>query len=548
MSSQVDLRQLAVRRDGPGFRDSQVKLGAHRHLVTRYLLPGAVLVGFLAVLGWAARDSLLPARPVTVVAVLTTRAEVQQEGNTPLFQAAGWVEPRPTPVLVSALAEGVVERLLVVEGQEVKSGDPVARLIEADARLALNAAEADLRLREAELASARATLAGARTWAAQPVHLEAELADAEAMLAKAQTEWANLPYQLRAAEARQRLARLELQSRNAAAGVVSSLAVERAQSDLETATATVEELRTRKLSLGREIEALTRKRDALRKRLELKTEETRTLAEAAANEQAAEARLGQAQVAVETARLRLERMTVRALVRGRVLALVARPGMRVMGLAPASMQDSSTVVTLYDPAMLQVRADVLLEDVPRVRPGQTVRIETPAVASGPMEGEVLYATSQADIQKNTLQVKVAVKSPPPVLKPDMLVQATFLALPNPGAKPSGSNPLRLVVPRQLVETGPEGSRVWLVDQVAGVARQRPVKLGAGAGNDLVEVVEGLTSGDRLIAAGREGLREGERIAVTGEDTTLGLAAPQAEPAPSRLPRIVPTNAGPKGHN
>src|SRR5205823_9016957 len=100
-------------------------------------------------------------------------------------------------------------------------------------------------------------------------------------------------------------------------------------------------------------------------------------------------------------------------------------GSRLMGLATGTHQDASTVVTLYDPASLQVRADVRLEDVPRVVPGQRVRIETPATA--PMAGEVLFATSQADIQKNTLQVKVAVTDPPPALRPDMLVQATFLA-------------------------------------------------------------------------------------------------------------------------
>src|SRR5205823_6769288 len=109
MNSNVDLQQLAVRRDGA----AAPQLRRPRHLASRYLLPGVVLVGFLAVVAWAARDSLLPSRPVTVMPVLTTRAEVRQEG-TPLFQAAGWVEARPTPVLVTALAEGVIDQLLVV--------------------------------------------------------------------------------------------------------------------------------------------------------------------------------------------------------------------------------------------------------------------------------------------------------------------------------------------------------------------------------------------------------------------------------------------------
>src|SRR5947207_8947287 len=151
MNPNVDLRQLAVRRDEP------ISPAARRprRWLTRVVLPAAVLLGFAAVTAWAARDSLLPSRAVTVVPVLATRGEVSHEGE-PLFQSAGWVEPRPTPVLVPALAEGVVDKLLVVEGQEVRAGETVATLIDADAKLALKAADADLRLRRAELKSAEA--------------------------------------------------------------------------------------------------------------------------------------------------------------------------------------------------------------------------------------------------------------------------------------------------------------------------------------------------------------------------------------------------------
>src|SRR4051812_17873635 len=196
MSANVDLRQLAVRREGVAFPPPARR---RKHLLTRYVLPGAVLLGLLSVIGWAARDSLLPSKPVTVVPVMTTRAAVQQEG-IPLFQAAGWVEPRPTPVLVTALTEGGVEQLLVVEGQQVKSGEPVARLVEADARLTLRDAEATLRLRRAEVASARAALRAAKTNAEQPVQLRAALGEAEATLAQKETEQAALPFQLNVAQ------------------------------------------------------------------------------------------------------------------------------------------------------------------------------------------------------------------------------------------------------------------------------------------------------------------------------------------------------------
>jgi RND family efflux transporter MFP subunit len=310
--------------------------------------------------------------------------------------------------------------------------------------------------------------------------------------------------------------------------------VHQAQSELDAAAAAVDELQARTARLGREVEAQTLRRDALRRRLELKTEETRQLADAAARVDAAEARLQLAEVGVASTRLRLDRMTVRAPAGGRVLALVARPGTRLMGLAAGTLQDASTIVSLYDPASLQVRADVRLEDVPRVVPGQCVKVETPAAPGGPLDGEVLFSTSQADIQKNTLQVKVALTNPPPALRPDMLVQATFLAPPSVTAAGPAPARLRLLLPRSLVESDEGGPCVWVADRAAGVARRRAVKLGPAAG-DWVEVADGLNAADRVIAGGREGLRDGRRITVTGEDAPPAAASHPAAGKPSRLP-------------
>src|SRR5690606_18503010 len=157
--------------------------------------------GFVGLLTWSARESFVSRQAVTVVPVVVTRAEVQQEG-APLFQAAGWIEPRPTAINVPALTEGVVESLLVVEGSEVEAGQPVARLVDVDARLVVREAQSTLRLREAELATARANLKAARQRMETPVHLEAALADAESTLAALQTELAGLPFRERAGRAR----------------------------------------------------------------------------------------------------------------------------------------------------------------------------------------------------------------------------------------------------------------------------------------------------------------------------------------------------------
>ncbi len=150
------------------------------------------------------------------------------------------------------------------------------------------------------------------------------------------------------------------------------------------------------------------------------------MAEAEAKVAAANARVTQAHLMVDKAKLALDRTVIRAPSDGVVLALVGQPGKRVMGLAKENEADSSTVATLFHPERLQVRADVRLEDVPKTQFGQRVRIETPS-AGKPLDGEVVSITGLTDISKNTLQVKVSIENPPATVKPEMLVQVTFLA-------------------------------------------------------------------------------------------------------------------------
>ena len=90
------------------------------------------------------RRVLLPSHAVTG-AVLTSRPTGNLAGRA-IVPAAGWVEPRPTPPW-SAAFEGVVEQLLVVEGQAVKAGEPVAKLIEIRFQAGAAVGEASVRLR-----------------------------------------------------------------------------------------------------------------------------------------------------------------------------------------------------------------------------------------------------------------------------------------------------------------------------------------------------------------------------------------------------------------
>ncbi|MBL8850847.1 MAG: HlyD family efflux transporter periplasmic adaptor subunit [Planctomycetaceae bacterium] len=515
----LDLKQLAVRREENG----HARLAPKRRVVSRYVLPGMLIAGFVGMLGWAARDAYLPRRPVTVVPVMVSVADVQTAG-TPLFKAAGWVEPRPTPTRVTALADGVVEQLLVVEDQLVAAGDPIALLVRRDAELALERARAHQTILATDIDQAKAVLAAAQVRFDVPAHLELPLAEADAALAAIDTELSNLPFVTERARVKLRVAQQDLTTKSKVGEAIPAILLLQSQGTFDAAQAELNELEKRESVLQNQRAAFQRSRDAAAKRLELKVDELQAVDSGRAALASAEAHLQEANVAVTEAELQLERMTIRAPVAGRILDLVAGPGTQLMsnGLSLVEGRDSGTVVTMYQPDHLQVRVDVRFEDLPRVGGEQPVQIESPAVGV-PMHGKVLFLTGSANIQKNTLGVKVSIDAPPGVLKPEMLVDVTFLA-PESEQPAEATDEYRLFIPRPLVESAESGSEVWVADLSSGVARRVPITLGDVQTPALVEVKQGLTAASRLISTGRERLEDGMRIAVTGEDAAVGSEA------------------------
>lgn len=513
----LDLSQLALDRSPRAGRPA-----GQRRWWSRYVLPIGILCGFAALLGTAAGRRWLPQQSVTVIPVTMVRAAAQSAG-TVLFQAPGWIEPRPTAIRVAALAPGVIEELLVVEGQYVKKHEPVARLIAIDAELQVEQAKIAWTIREGELSGAQAEYDAAKLRLENPVHLQVQLADSQSAIAKVHTEVANLPYLIESAEANLKFALSDLQGKQSAQGAVSGRIVERSASEYAVAQARLEELQNRQPFLQRESDALQGKVEVLQKQLELLVDEHRQLRAAEIEIQAAIALRDEAKLQLRQAELTLDRNTIRAPMDGRVLRLVAMPGSHVMGMDTTNRLDGGAVIEMYDPQRLQVRADVRLEDVPMVTRGQPVEIVT-ASSAGVISGRVLQLTSSANSQKNTLEVKIELINPPPTVSPEMLVTTTFLVPPILENSPAGAATTeseRMFVPRQLVLADEAGEFVWIVD-ANELAAQARVEIGNPGDRGLVEIKRGLNVTDKLIASGAGDLRPGSRVKVTGDDPTLGI--------------------------
>ncbi|MEX0867724.1 MAG: HlyD family efflux transporter periplasmic adaptor subunit [Pirellulales bacterium] len=512
MASSVDLRQLAVDRKPRSTVEVQAP---PRRWFSRYVLPLLLVAAFCGMLLWSVRASLLPAKPVSVVPVVVTRAEVRQTG-TAMFQAAGWIEPSPAPVLASSLYEGMVDEVLVVGGQTVERGQIIATLIDADARIALGKAEADVALLESEVEAAQAELTSAEYALAHPLQLRADLGQAESMAAAVEAELAKMPAELEAAETHLAIAERNVQLTKRAGNAISGQVLREAEATLAAAKSTLEGLRQHQPVLNRQLVSLQDKRAAVAELLREQPESKRRLAAAKAGLKTANARLDRARRDVKTAQLNLQRCTVRSPITGRVLSVNAYPGRRLSGLNPHSEDGSSAVAALYDPRELQVRVDVRLEDVSQVVPGQPVEIET-AAHGDKLLGKVISVTSLADIQKNTLQVKALLLDPPDVVRPEMLAQVTFLAPESPTSSDESESPRRLLVPRDLVRQAEGGDYLWIVDPVTRSAKWQSVQLGRAGTDQLVEVVRGLTPTDKLISRGAESLVNGDRLRVIREN-------------------------------
>lgn len=382
-------------------------------------------------------------------------------GASPVFQASGWVEPEPYPVKASALVDGIVAAVHVLEGQDVEKGQVLAALVDEDARLALAAAEGRHR----------------RLLAARDAHLSA----IEAMVSKRDASKAEAAAaETMEAEADDQLARFDR--------LVKSNAV--SQLDLISARLRLQ----REKSLYRAAQAKAEELEAEVRRMDL---ETKTWG----------ADIALAEVEVDQARLALERTRITAPIAGRVLRLMAAPGDKKM--LNMDHPDSSTLCVLYEPGRLQVRVDVPLADAAGLRVGQRARIHTSLLSGKVFDGEVTRIAGEADLQRNTLQAKVRLLEPADQLRPEMLCRVEFLGGGGGGAAATGDRSggaLALWIPLEALQ----GSTVWVCDPESKRLTRRTVQSGHERRDGHVRITGGLHPGESIVL-GAGNWREGQRV-------------------------------------
>lgn len=460
---------------------------------TRVLLPAALALAFTLILIASVGRSLAPATEVAVLPVVQRAAILRVAPaevagvDTAVVQAAGWIEPDPFLTYAATLTNGTVQEVLFLEGDTVQRGQVLVRLIPDDARLALERAKAELQAAEETWeenvdATAEATAASAAVLETRAAHSQAT-----ALLEQERALHEDAESMLRRAE---KLLKEDVgtQQRN-----------ETLRADAVAKAAGVRAARSRIVELEAMLARRRSDEAAAKKHLELRTEDRR--------------RLENARIGLAEAELRMNRMEIKAPIDGVIMHRMVQPGSMLM--ASSDNAEMAKVATLYDPAHLQVRVDVPLADAAKVGRGQRALLTVEVLPDMTFEGTVTRVTSHADIQKNTLEVKVAVDEPSELLKPDMLTRVRFLSPEKTNSEVTTTG-LSVFAPAAAITNG----EVWIVsgyDGTHGEAVKRVVETTGAEDDGWVEIESGLNAGDLLIAPGGAPMEAGQRVTLRHDE-------------------------------
>ena len=155
----------------------------------------------------------------------------------------------------------------------------------------------------------------------------------------------------------------------------------------------------------------------------------------------------------------------------------------------ASVGTDANLFKIIDLSRVWIDADVFEKDLPRVRPGQEVRLTVTAFPGSTFSGKVILINSVVDPETRTVKVRTEVANPDGRLKPDMFANVQIVTEMNRAA---------ISIPQSAV-LNDEGKTVVFVAEGDGY-KKRQVQAGI-QNNGRVEVVDGLTAGDKVVVKG-----------------------------------------------
>ncbi len=166
----------------------------------------------------------------------------------------------------------------------------------------------------------------------------------------------------------------------------------------------------------------------------------------------------------------------------------------------------AAVVTIADLDSLQVEADVSESNIKRVQVDQSCVIALDALPGERFQGVVDAIVPTVDRSKATVLVKIRFLKKDPRILTEMSAKVGFLSRP---LEP-GEHKARIMVDKSAVVHSGPNRYAFFINK--GKARKAEIKTGREYG-DMVEVLQGLKSGDIVVSRPPEGFRDGSEVTV-----------------------------------
>jgi RND family efflux transporter MFP subunit len=186
----------------------------------------------------------------------------------------------------------------------------------------------------------------------------------------------------------------------------------------------------------------------------------------------------------------------------------AQPGEMVSPVSAGGGFTRTGICTIVDMRSIEVEVDVNENYINRVRPEQDVVVILNAYPEWEIPAHVITTVPTADRQKATVLVRIGFKKLDPRILPDMGVKVNFLREEGDQTTPA-ARPVTLV-PKAAVKTDNNQTVVFVV--AGETVERRAVKVG-GADGDRLEVLAGLSPGDRVVVSPPATLVSGAMVRV-----------------------------------
>ncbi len=217
--------------------------------------------------------------------------------------------------------------------------------------------------------------------------------------------------------------------------------------------------------------------------------------------------------ALENATVQLDYATIKAPISGRTGALMVHEGNLVRA------NDTTALVTINQILPISVAfaiPEARLSDLKRYMSGGSLRVTAspPNDEGSPAVGRISFVDNSVDEQTGTIRIKGTFPNSDRRLWPGQFVNVVVTLTTDPKA---------IVVPSVAVQTGQQGTYVFVVKQDQTV-EMRPVTVDRVSGSETV-VATGIQLGDTVVTDGHLRLVPGSRISVKGEGQQVDQSKP-----------------------